>query len=172
MPNKISISFIKTASTNSLLISYRLLENVQYNRSSSCSHVLATLVEGSVSETYRWNAEMSSSVVTTTIPSYKKKRRIKKEEQMLKWSIFTILTGFLCSHLPHIINHCEYLSYFIPWYNRMITQVQAVLDSVTLREGTGHSHWYQNVECSHAYHHTKCERDQFILYISQNASQS
>ena len=29
------------------------------------------------------------------------------------------LTGYLYSHLPHIINHCECLGYFMPFYIRM-----------------------------------------------------
>ena len=37
----------------------------------------------------------------------------KQEEQVLEWSIFTILTGFLHSHLPYILNHYQHLSCFI-----------------------------------------------------------
>ena len=34
----------------------------------------------------------------------------KQEEQMLKWSISDMHTRPLCSHLPHIINHCKVLA--------------------------------------------------------------
>ena len=47
----------------------------------------------------------------------------KEEEEMPKWSIFTIFTGFLCSHLLNIINHYEPLCYFKLLHNRIIAQV-------------------------------------------------
>ena len=46
-----------------------------------------------------------------------------KEEQMLKRPISTILIGLLHSHLPHLINHHEHLSWFMQLYNRTTAQV-------------------------------------------------
>ena len=41
----------------------------------------------------------------------------KHEEQKLKWSIFAILTGLLCSHLPNTTKHLKHLGYFMPYSN-------------------------------------------------------
>ena len=49
-----------------------------------------------------------------------------KEEQMLQWSIFVILTGLLCNHLSYIINHHS-LDYFMPHNNKVTVQVLAYL---------------------------------------------
>ena len=38
---------------------------------------------------------------------------LQHEEQILKRSIFPILRGCLCSHLPYIINHFKCLRYFM-----------------------------------------------------------
>ena len=42
-----------------------------------------------------------------------------QEEQMLKRSIFAILTRLLYSHLPYTINNHEHMSCFMQLYNRM-----------------------------------------------------
>ena len=51
----------------------------------------------------------------------------QQEEQMLKRSIFAILTGLLHSHLPYTINHHKHLSSFMQIYNKMIAQVLVFL---------------------------------------------
>ena len=52
---------------------------------------------------------------------------VKQKVQMLKRSIFNVLTGFLHSNLPYIINHHIYLSCFMQLYNRMNAQVLVFL---------------------------------------------
>ena len=57
--------------------------------------------------------------------------------------------------LPHVTlqqNECTSSSFLI---------------TVTLSEGQGHSHWYQNVEFTHAYHHTTFEWNQFTSVQTQ-----
>ena len=49
----------------------------------------------------------------------------KEEQQMLKQSIFAILTRFLSSHISYIIDHYECPSYFMPLYSEITAQVPA-----------------------------------------------
>ena len=111
------------------------------------------------------------------------------EEKKLKQSIFAILTGLLQSHLHNIINHHKHLSCFMQLHNTMTrgawdsTNPQLVAThqissklilifarkqtpkflifhtTVTLNASQGHLSWYQNVEHSVLYHHTKFERN-------------
>ena len=102
-----------------------------------------------------------------TLLSYNKRMSpnitLKKKlgEQILKWSIFAILTGLLHSHSPYIINHCNSFHYFIPFHNIITVQV-LFHNLVTLKEGHGLSNWYQAVDVSHVYHHNKFERNWYI----------
>ena len=79
---------------------------------------------------------------------------LKQEDQMVKQSIFAILTGLLCSHLAYIIIHCKGLGYSVPVNNIMVS-----CNPVTLSEGQGHSKLNQSVsvEYSNDLHHTKFE---------------
>ena len=52
-------------------------------------------------------------------------QRRKEEEQMLKRSIFAILTGFIHSHLSYFTNHHENLSCFTQFYHRMAAQASS-----------------------------------------------
>ena len=53
--------------------------------------------------------------------------QLKQEEQMLKWPIFTVLTGLFHSQLSYKINYHDHkhLSCLMQLYNRMTTQVLA-----------------------------------------------
>ena len=48
---------------------------------------------------------------------------LKQEAQILKRSIVTLPTGFLCSHLLYITSNIECLDYFLPLHNGVIAQV-------------------------------------------------
>ena len=67
-----------------------------------------------------------------------------------KWSIFAILSGLLCSHLPYTINHHKVLAtscYLTEWMHRFNT--------VALSEGHVQSNCYQTVHFSCVYQHWK-----------------
>ena len=80
---------------------------------------------------------------------------------MLKRPIFTGFTGFLCNDLSYIINHSKTLA-TLSTHNQIIPQFQLFRKSVTLNVVQGNSNWYQTVEFSSIYHHTKFERNWFI----------
>ena len=73
-------------------------------------------------------------------------KKAKREEQILKWLIFTMLTGLLQSHLSYIINHHKRLSCLAQLYNRITKQVPAFRSPVTLTEHHGYSNWNQTVD--------------------------
>ena len=49
-----------------------------------------------------------------------------------------------CSHLPYIINHCDYLGL----KQHDCTNYKLSRNPVTLSDDRGHSYWYQSVVCS------------------------
>ena len=66
---------------------------------------------------------------------------------LVQQSIFAILTGLLCSHLPYIINHHKYFE--LLHANLEHTDCTSS-SSVTLSEHRGHSNWNQTIEFSSA----------------------
>ena len=75
---------------------------------------------------------------------------------MLKWSIFAILTGFLCNHLPYIISHRECLCYYMPLYNRIIAQVLSIWETYDLEWRPTSVTLASNCRVCHVYYHSKC----------------
>ena len=89
---------------------------------------------------YKTERKAQANKWTTTIKERKKEKWQTQKESLYnsfldlnqnkksKRSIFAVVTGLPCSHLPHTGNHRKHLSNFMPLYKRMIAQVINVLD--------------------------------------------
>ena len=88
---------------------------------------------------------------------------------MLKWSIFTKLTGFLCSYLPYIANNYECLGYYMPLYNDCTSSSFLVILWPWVKITVIHS-GYQNIKFNHVYHQIKFERNWFVSVQTQEVN--
>ena len=66
----------------------------------------------------------------------------KQEAYTLNWSILAILSRFLCSRLPNVVNHRKSVGCFMPPCIRIITQVEAFSKSWELK---WRSKWFKVV---------------------------
>ena len=89
---------------------------------------------------------------------------MKQKEQILQWSIFVILSEFLWSYLPYLINHHKHLndSLQATWQQIDCTNSNfPVALWPSEGHGQGHSNWNHIVKFSSVQHHTKIERSCF-----------
>ena len=72
--------------------------------------------------------QRAQALPTELFQSPKKKLMwiLKKKSKCLH-DPYVTLTGLLCSHLPNTISPCKSFGSFMPFHNRMITQVPAFL---------------------------------------------
>ena len=95
-----------------------------------------------------------------------------QEEQMLRWSISTIL-GLPCSHLPYIINNCTSLGKVMPMvhsvnikvieigtkvFNLIVTITMLWSEEPTFSEHQGHWNRYQSVQFNSNYNNAMVRR--------------
>ena len=78
----------------------------------------------------------------------------RTEEQMLKRSIFAILTGLPLSHFPYIIDHDERSSCFMQLYNEWLHTFLLSRNLVTFSDHHVHPNWNQTVQGSSVKDHT------------------
>ena len=86
---------------------------------------------------------------------------------MLKWPTFTMLTRFFAIISPTESTTANVWAISHHFTTEWLHKFQISHNAMTLSEGQGYSHWYQNVDYSHVSLRTKFEKNQVITIPMQ-----